>query len=747
MNYKLILPSSHISLSPIVSESEVENLTVMGLPISSHIKSHLAKFGITPSSASDEKTDACILVESNLITNTDLQSVLDAHLLHRSDITVVLRPLSENSSGNIVSCDESGFITDILNNDEHFAPFLYETEGIYILSESAHTKFKNKFNSTSGTEFLRTALKSKLTVRGYVSDANSISVTNIDSYKQSHIDILNKKLTAALAAKEIKNGFWLENGVKIDYDVSIETPVYISSGCHIERCAKINGNTFIGRDTSIKTNSCISHCVINSNCIISHGASVNGGVIADKVNVGAGSEISENAIIGSNCRIEENCHINAGVKIWPNKRIMQGTRLSDNLVWGSVGTEHFFRKGKIRGEVNIEVTPEFMTKLGAAYGTMYNNHSVGLSYDSSPVCSVLAKALSAGITSAGAELYCFGEQTLPITRSCVRYYKLISAMHINIAGGNGFFYPEIEFIEEDGSSFSSENESTLENIFFSNLFYRADAKSLKEPLFLFDSKLHYTRNILNGMKSKRYRINAEIRTRSESVSEVLEILMKEIEKKAVSNPIKQFSADIADNGQDITLYDSVGNSLDYNKFLGIISVLLVKRFGCDSVVLPISVSEKLEEYLTSLGVRIIYSGISSHEMMKKILRHELIEQSFLFFDGTYLAMTLLDYLNETGEAFDELVASLPDASYTETEIECSNTGKKDIIRQLHEKYKENKLNTTDGIKIYKSNGWVLVIPEKYRHSVKIITEGKDMEAAEEICNVFVNQIKKLAKPE
>ena len=57
------------------------------------------------------------------------------------------------------------------------------------------------------------------------------------------------------------------------------------------------------------------------------------------------------------------------------------------------------------------------------------------------------------------------------------------------------------------------------------------------------------------------------------------------------------------------------------------------------------------------------------------------------------------------------------------------------------------MDTTDGLKIYQNNGWVLIIPEKYRHYIKIITEADSMETADEISNIFINQIKKLAKPQ
>ena len=81
------------------------------------------------------------------------------------------------------------------------------------------------------------------------------------------------------------------------------------------------------------------------------------------------------------------------------------------------------------------------------------------------------------------------------------------------------------------------------------------------------------------------------------------------------------------------------------------------------------------------------------------------------------------------------------------QILFSGKGRIEISKDvLYEKYGGENPSRTDGIKIYQSNGWVLIIPEKYRHCIKVITEGYTAEAANEISAIFTNQIKRLAKP-
>lgn len=50
-------------------------------------------------------------------------------------------------------------------------------------------------------------------------------------------------------------------------------------------------------------------------------------------------------------------------------------------------------------------------------------------------------------------------------------------------------------------------------------------------------------------------------------------------------------------------------------------------------------------------------------------------------------------------------------------------------------------------KSIRTRGWVLILPDQYRHYIRIITEGTNMEAAEEISTNFKKQIKRLAYPD
>lgn len=748
----IISPSVECSLSPLPINRRLCDLPVMGQPIINHTRRQLSSHGITDVTVFEElgtnnnlsDEEGLLAIESSILSDTDISEAIRAHKQSGADMTAVL--LHSSTAVNLVTLRSDGMIDGLSGSGYLSVPSKYALEGIFIMTPAAAERISSAEKTLCGVELVKAALADDLKIYGYISDRASFRISTLDSYRECHKKILSNELPVRLPAVCIKDGFWLENGADLESGVKIETPVYISEGCRIERGAKI-GCSFLGKGCTVKADASVSHAVIGEGCSVSENASVNGGILSDNVSLGFSSVVSENSAIGENCRIEAECTIHPGVRIWPNKRILRGTRLSDNLVWGSVGTERLFRNGKICGEVNVDVTPEFMAKLGAALGTVYRSGRIGLGYDSAPVCSMLASAIAAGLTSSGAKIFMFGEQSLPITRSGTRYYNLDMSLHINQNSGDGAFYPEIEFIEKSGVSFCTDSERRLENVFFNNVFFRAEAKNMHEASNLTGYKLFYVQEILNGLKSPHFSKNFEARTRSETISEILELLLGEIERFAAENAPKEFSADISRSGQQATFFTSDDKSLDNNRQLAIIAVVLLKHLGCRKIVLPVSASAHLEQIIKNAGGDIIYSGTSDEEFMRTILEHGLTDQFKMCFDGIFASVTLLDYLCCHNVNFDTLAEKIPSGARRETEIECPNSRKSEIINQLYSRYSDAKTDLTDGIKIYQSNGWVLVLPEKYRHCVKIITEGNSMEAADEISAVFTNQIKKLAKPE
>ncbi|MEG1442361.1 MAG: hypothetical protein RSC29_06825, partial [Oscillospiraceae bacterium] len=147
-----------------------------------------------------------------------------------------------------------------------------------------------------------------------------------------------------------------------------------------------------------------------------------------------------------------------------------------------------------------------------------------------------------------------------------------------------------------------------------------------------------------------------------------------------------------------------------------------------------SASDELKSVVLATGGTVIQSKISDAEFMKQVLKFGTPEQFKFCFNGIYATVTLLDYLNHNALSFDALVETLPLVNKSEIDIPCSKQKKMIIMSALKEAFKNEKIDTTDGLKIFNDKGWALIVPSDRQNYIKIISEGFNTEAASEISN-------------
>ena len=154
--------------------------------------------------------------------------------------------------------------------------------------------------------------------------------------------------------------------------------------------------------------------------------------MGNKVHMKNGASAFEHAVIGDGTVVGERGVIKPAIKVWPGKIVDAGAEVNSNMVWGAKYTKSIFGHRGIAGEINVDITPEFASKLGAAYGTIFRNGAkVAISSDNSNCANMLRMSFAAGILSSGVEVFDLGRLLLPMARSGIRFYKLDGGIHIS----------------------------------------------------------------------------------------------------------------------------------------------------------------------------------------------------------------------------------------------------------------------------------------------------------------------------
>ena len=57
-------------------------------------------------------------------------------------------------------------------------------------------------------------------------------------------------------------------------------------------------------------------------------------------------------------------------RIWPGKEVESGATVSRSIIWGSHGRRALFGRYGVTGIVNVDMTPDLVARLGAAFGSV-----------------------------------------------------------------------------------------------------------------------------------------------------------------------------------------------------------------------------------------------------------------------------------------------------------------------------------------------------------------------------------------
>jgi phosphomannomutase len=110
--------------------------------------------------------------------------------------------------------------------------------------------------------------------------------------------------------------------------------------------------------------------------------------------------------------------------------------------------------------------------------------------------------------------------------------------------------------------------------------------------------------------------------------------------------------------------------------------------------------------------------------------------------GVALFLTHLAYLNTTVQ---ELKDSLPAYYMSKNKIELTpQINVDEILTKIQEFYKNEEINTIDGVKIDFENQWVHLRKSNTEPIIRIYTEAKTQEAADLLANEMIQEIKKIA---
>ncbi len=699
--------------------------------------------------------DSLLVMSGSALTDMDPTELMRFH-----DSRGALASLAATRSGlspdyGTASLAEDGRVTRMTENpDWGLTASSWVCAGMYALSPELLSYIPDGVPSDLIRDVFPALLDDKKGIYGLELKGYWREISDLNAYRRVHEDILDGKVRFPLP-EDGGERIYLEGDAVIEQGAVIRPPVYIGAGTRVRRGARIEPYSVLGRRVSVRCGAGVKRAVVLDNCRIEENAQLRGAVIDEGAVLGRGSAVYEQAVIGRSSIVGENCAVKPNVRIWPQKELPADRVQRTNLIWGSCGGGRIWNRFGLFGELGVEITPETMTRLGAAMGTLAGCDRLAASDSGSPAAAMLKSAFIGGVLSTGARLFDFGEQPLPVTRSGVRFHRLCAGAAINVYSRGGADYGEIRLIGPGGADPAADFISSLKGSFEREDFSRSGGDSIHEAEYLFEYKLFYLKNLINSTKKQSLGYKLLIGGGSPWAERLLKSAGNDLcchveslsgaDARELAEKVPLEAADlgavIEPSCQELTLIDGTGRIVDRDRYTLLTAMIVMQTHKNARIYVPVSAPSGVEELAARYGATVVRTRNSPPELMSELTKSSdpMLQDQFIYgFDAVGALIKLMDFMKSENASLSELLGRLPETHMIHTGVDCEKTA--EAMERLCRLHKDQKPDLTDGIKLSFDRGWVLILPSENASTISVISQGYCEEYARELADLCVDEI-------
>ncbi|HEY4036107.1 MAG TPA: sugar phosphate nucleotidyltransferase, partial [Ktedonobacteraceae bacterium] len=322
--------------------------------------------------AEEQLTEPFLVISGDALTDYNLTDLIQYHNDKKSLATLLLAHVPNPLEYGVIITNEDGHITQFLEKPswgEVFSDTI--NTGIFMLDPKVLTYFEKDKPFDFSQELFPSMLKQGDPIYGYVTPSGYwCDVGNLSEYMRANADVLQGHVDIEIPAKDIGGNIWCEEGVEIDEGAQLYGPIYLGHDCKVRAGAIIHGPSMIGSYAIVDERAQVDRSIVWNNSYVGDRAELRGALVGTSTNIKGKAVMFEGSVIGDNSIVQDSAIIQPNVKIWPDKEIEAGAVVNTSIIWGSQGRRGLFSRYGVSGLVNVDLTPEFATKLGAVYGAL-----------------------------------------------------------------------------------------------------------------------------------------------------------------------------------------------------------------------------------------------------------------------------------------------------------------------------------------------------------------------------------------
>lgn len=727
-----------------------------------------------------------LVISGDLLTDFNLKKVIDFHVDNKAKATITLTSVKDPLQFGVVITDKEKRITQFLEKPG-WGEVISDTinTGIYVLEPEILAAIPDGENFDFSQDLFPSMLKANDALFGYPAKGYWRDIGNTDSYREAYHDIFKGKVN--LKIDEPKQDF-LGKDLRMGADVTLERPTGLEGTVVIGDNTQILGDvrikdSVIGRNCTIEAGVKLNRCVLWDNSYVKKGARISDSVVCSNVRVGQGAVLEDGVIVADETSIGDEAVIKSDVKIWPRKTIEAGATVTANLIWGEKWKKALFEGAIIKGLSNVELTPEFVAKLGCAYGTTLPKGSFVLGgRDCNLSSRMLKRCFVGGLLSAGVNVRDMKMTPLPILRYKLKTFGEVGGFYMRQAQDDPAAL-EIVFLDGDGLDFSSGMAKNVERVYYKENFRRAHHSEPGAIIEINNVEDFYREGFLRAIDIemvKKAAWTVVVDFNYSPASQILPSILSELgcnvialnayvdEGRGSKNPMgKQAGLDqlskivgslgaqtgfwLDPTAESIVLLDENGRIFSGTELLSLVTALFLRTGPKGVIAVPVQAPLTIDQIVNHKRCQVTRTKSSDRAMLEvanssEVILAGTIDGRFAFprfqasFDGMFAIAKLVELGAASGIPFSNALAEVPSSAFLQTSVPCAWEMKGGIMRKMSEDSLDKEASFIDGIKVHFGDEWALVLPDQYNPHIHIVAEAKDQKAAQRLLSEYQKKV-------
>ncbi|MGD9962922.1 MAG: phosphoglucosamine mutase [Thermoplasmata archaeon] len=443
-----------------------------------------------------------------------------------------------------------------------------------------------------------------------------------------------------------------------------------------------------------------------------------------------------------------------------------------------------FGTNGVRGVVNTQgMDCEFAMRLGLAIGT-YMKGTVMIGTDARTSNDMLRSACSAGLMASGCDVLDCGLVPTPTLQYAVKMNGVAGGVMVT-ASHNPPEFNGIKCIDPDGTEMARSNEEKIEALYYSMDFHRAEWSGLGQTREYNTAVEEYIDGIISQLDTAAIRkagLRVAVDCSNGAASSVTPRLLEKLGVRYVtlnadpngafpghnSEPTPDNTRDIVDlvkaggfdlgfvhdGDADRTIFvDDKGRYMYGDRSLALVAHYTCLEKGGGLVVTSVGSSMCVEDAVKLAGGRVEYTMVGSPIVARAMIDSGAVfggeENGGLIFpgmqycrDGAMSAAKVLEIVAKHGR-LSELLDGIPSYAQYKTKTKCPDDRKQEVMEALAASAKGDRVDTTDGVKIFSGKSWVLVRPSGTEPLFRVFSEAQTPEEAKEIAESYRKKVEEL----